>query len=89
MEFGNKLLHYLEYKFSCLPKSVFSLGENDLPTPLIVYDSQQVAREYPYAYSFWFSANTARGAGEKEFHFKKEKLYLNYSSSLCYGLVLN
>lgn len=25
LEFGNKLVHYLEYKFPCLPKYVFSL----------------------------------------------------------------
>lgn len=24
LEFGNKLVHYLEYKFACLPKSLFS-----------------------------------------------------------------
>lgn len=67
----------------------FSLGEKDFPKPLTVYDSQQVAREYPYAYSFLFSAKAARGAGAREFHFKKEKLYLNYSSCLlqsCFKL---
>jgi len=84
---GNKLLHYLEHKFACLPKSLFSLGEKHFPKPLTVYDSQQVAREYSYAYSFSFSAKAARGARAKEFHFKKEKLYLNDASSLCYSVL--
>lgn len=86
LEFGNKLVHYLEYKFPCLPKSVFSL-ERKIFLNHLQYDCKQLAREYPYAYRFSFFAKTAREARAREFHFRKEKLYLNYTSSLSYSLV--